>query len=234
LIHTALLLQTIQTLLSSQTCLFKEQRYGFDLYITFHDRAPLIASQQVTTDPQTTSNPKIEKPGTITSDSLAAESLQNGGSFGLGNHAAASQQPSASTTTNNTDTSGATTLHAAPDAEARQALENWNENAQLNSARGVHGNNSGTAPPPSSSYLANSSIAGSNVPHGKNVTEGGFDETAPNTSFNSDIGGENDPGRKALRDMQKSALQPVGVVGGAQQKGVTDDGQFDVLGDTSA
>jgi hypothetical protein len=34
--------------------------------------------------------------------------------------------------------------------------------------------------------------------------------------------------------MQKSALQPVGVVGGAGQKGVTDDGQFDVLGDTDA
>jgi hypothetical protein len=99
----------------------------------------------------------------------------------------------------------------------------------------VLGNNSGTAPPPSSSYLANSSsIAGPTVPRGKNITEGGFDENAPNASFNSDIGGKNDPGRKALRDMQKSALQPVGVVGGAGQKGVTDDGQFDVLGDTDA
>ncbi|KAI4842892.1 hypothetical protein E4T44_07054 [Aureobasidium sp. EXF-8845] len=193
-----------------------------------------LQGTKVTTDPQTTSDPKIEKPGTVTSDSLAAESLQNGGTFGLGNHAAASQQPSASTTTNNTDTSGATTLPAAPDAEARQALEGWNEDAQFNSARGVHGNNSGTATPPTSSYLANSSIAGFTAPHGKNITEGGFDGTAPNASFNSDIGGENDPGRKALRDMQKSALQPVGVVGGAQQKGVNDDGQFDVLGDTSA
>jgi hypothetical protein len=188
---------------------------------------------QVTKDPESTSNPKIEKPGTITSDSLAAESLRDGGSFGLGSHAAASQQPSASTNTNNTDTSGATTLPAAPDAEARQALEDWNEDAQFNAARGVQGNNSGSGPAATSSYLATST--GSAPPHGKNITEGGFDANAPNASFNNDIGGKNDPGRQALKDMQKSALQAVGDVGGAtKQKNVTDDGQFDVLGDTSA
>jgi hypothetical protein len=226
------------TTLHIQTCLLKEQKYihPHTGLLTKHTSDPCA---QVTNDPQSTSNPKIESTGTIISDSLAAESLRSGGSFG-GSHAAASQQPSSSTTTNNTDTSGATTLQPAPDAEARQALENWNEDAQLNSARGVHGNNSGTAPPPSSSYLATSSTAGStamdtvDTPHGKNITEGGFDANAPNASFNNDIGGKNDPGRKALRDMQKSALQPVGVVGGAQQEGVTDDGQFDVLGDADA
>ncbi|KAI4735471.1 hypothetical protein E4T50_14012 [Aureobasidium sp. EXF-12298] len=196
---------------------------------------------KVTTDPRGTQNPKIEKAGTITSDSLAAESLQSGGSFGLGSHAAASQQPSASTTTNNTDTSGATVLQAAPDAEARQALESWNEEAQLNAARGVLGNNSGSGPPPSSSYLAKSNTAdklgssGDQAPHGKNISEGGFDANAPNASFNGDIGGKNDPGRKALSDVQKNAQQPAGDAGGGpKQTGVSNDGQFDVLKDASA
>ncbi|OCK77186.1 hypothetical protein K432DRAFT_384892 [Lepidopterella palustris CBS 459.81] len=46
-------------------------------------------------------------------------------------------QPSYSTTTNNRDTSGATVLAAAPDAEAREAQEGWSENAQLNAGRGL-------------------------------------------------------------------------------------------------
>jgi hypothetical protein len=220
-----------------RTCLLKEQRYTLISKTRFLTKNTpsnqKFSLSQVTKDPESTSNPKIEKPGTITSDSLAAESLRDGGSFGLGSHAAASQQPSASTNTNNTDTSGATTLPAAPDAEARQALEDWNEDAQFNAARGVQGNNSGSGPAATSSYLATST--GSAPPHGKNITEGGFDANAPNASFNNDIGGKNDPGRQALKDMQKSALQAVGDVGGAtKQKNVTNDGQFDVLGDTSA
>ena len=203
-------------------------------------------SEKVTNDPQGTSNPKVEKAGTITSDSLAAESLQAGGSFGLGSHAAASQQPSASSTANNTDTSGADVLQAAPDAEARQALEGWNEEAQLNAARGVLGNNSGSGPAATSSYLAsnkNSTSTGSTAdnsgtsgqaPHGKNISEGGIDASAPNASFNGDIGGKNDPGRQALNDMQRNAQQSAGDAGGPKQKGVSNDGQFDVLKDTSA
>jgi hypothetical protein len=168
----------------------------------------------------------VEKPGTITSDSLAAESLQSGGSFGS-SHAAASLQPSTSTTTNNTDTSGATTLQAAPDAEARQALENWNEEVEFNTGKGL-----ASAPVAVSSYLANKGATDS--PHGKNITEGGFDGGAPNASFNGDIGGKNDPGRKALGDMQRNALQAAGDAGGERQGKVIDDGQFDVLGDASA
>ncbi|THW01019.1 hypothetical protein D6D02_03558 [Aureobasidium pullulans] len=194
---------------------------------------------KVTNDPQGINNPKVEKAGTITSDSLAGESLSQGGSFGAGSHAAASQQPSSSTTTNNTDISGATTLQAASDAEARQALEGWNEEAQLNAARGLssdHG--SRAAPPPTSSYLANgpantSGTAGQ-APHGKNISEGGFDSNAPNASFNNDIGGKNDPGRAALNDMQRNAQQSAGDAGIPKQGGVSNDGQFDALKDTSA
>lgn len=197
---------------------------------------------QVTNDPQGTSHPKVESAGTITSDSLAAESLSSNGSFGgKGSHAAASSQPSASSTTNNADTSGARVLQAAPDAEARQALEGWNEEAQLNSARGVLGNGAGSGPPPSSSYLAKNNTAdtssgtsGVQHPHGKNISEGNIDANAPNASFNTDIGGKNDPGRQAVNDLARNAQQSAGDAGLPKQKGVSNDGQFDVLKDASA
>ncbi|KAI4717494.1 hypothetical protein E4T48_06289 [Aureobasidium sp. EXF-10727] len=186
-------------------------------------------------------NPKIEKAGIVTSDSLAGESLSSGGSFGAGNHPAAMSQPSSSTTTNNTDTSGATTLQAAADAEARQALEDWNEEAQLNAARGLHaGNDSGAPAPPTSSYLATGASANSSgsltgqAPHGKNISEGGFDSNAPNASFDNEVGGKNDPARQAVNDMQRNAQQSAGDAGLPKQKGVSNDGQFDVLKDTSA
>ncbi|KAG9942996.1 hypothetical protein KCU85_g8957, partial [Aureobasidium melanogenum] len=193
---------------------------------------------KVTNTNEGINNPKVEKAGTVTSDSLAGESLKSGGTFGEGSHAAASSQPSSSTTTNNTDTSGATTLHAAADAEARQALEGWNEEAQLNAARGLSGNNSGAPPAPTSSYLAGSTANASGTtgqaPHGKNISEGGFDSNAPNASFNNDIGGKNDPGRSALNDMQRNAQQSAGDAALPKQQGVSNDGQFDVLKDTSA
>ena len=40
-------------------------------------------------------------------------------------------QPSKSVNTNTTDTSGATQLDPAPDAEARQAKNDWKEETQL-------------------------------------------------------------------------------------------------------
>lgn len=101
---------------------------------------------KVTTDPESTRNPIQEGVGTITSDSLAAESLKDGGSFGEDNpKAAASKQPSASTTTNTTDTSNATRLDPAVDAQAREAQEGWDEEKTISSARGL-GKESGVGP----------------------------------------------------------------------------------------
>lgn len=199
---------------------------------------------QVTKDPEALNNPKYEGAGTITSDSLAGESLSSGGSFGANSGATASAQPSSSTTTNNTDISGATTLAPAPDAEARQAGEEWSETAQLNAGRGLtsdtggkpyntttgSGSNVGTAP----SY-ASAAGGGDSKPKGQNITEGGFDSDAPNASFGTEIGTKKDPGRQALADIQKADAQAGGDAGGPRQTGVSNDGQFDALGgDTSA
>lgn len=84
--------------------------------------------------------------GTVTSDSLAGESLKSDGSFGSDNpKAAASQQPSASSNTNNTDTSNATRLDPAVDAHTREAQEGWNEEKTISSGRGL-GKESGVGP----------------------------------------------------------------------------------------
>lgn len=67
-------------------------------------------------------DPKVEKPGHITSDSLAAESLSSGGGFAanIDGKTSASSVPSGSTTANVADTSGANVLPPAPSASERQ------------------------------------------------------------------------------------------------------------------
>ena len=67
-------------------------------------------------------------------------------------------------------------------------------------------------------------------PKGKNITEGGFDDDpSNNASFNADIGTENDPGRKAVGDMQKKAQTASGGTGPRQAPGESDNSQYDVL-----
>ena len=67
-------------------------------------------------------------------------------------------------------------------------------------------------------------------PKGKNITEGGFDDDpSNNASFTSEIGTEDDPGRKAVSDMQKKAQSASGGTGPRQAPGESDNSQYDVL-----
>lgn len=72
----------------------------------------------------------------------------------------------------------------------------------------------------------------SGKPKGKNLTEGGFDDTddsaANNASFTADIGTENDPGRTAEQGFQHANAAVAGG-GGPRQSEVTGKGQYDVL-----
>ena len=75
----------------------------------------------------TAANPKAPKPsgeeqepvGQIASDSLAAESIKEGGAFAENDNAAISSVKGANSTLNNTDTSGATVLQPAADGTER-------------------------------------------------------------------------------------------------------------------
>lgn len=183
---------------------------------------------QVTNDPGR--QEKKESSGLVTSDSLAAESLKSGGDFAATTGAAASGVPSKSTTANNTDTSGATVLPAAVDAEARQAQEGWNEAAQLNAGRSLATGGGATA---GHGATTSDLLAEQQKPKGQNVKEGGFDGSAPNASFNTAIGTNKDPGRAALEGFQKSNADAVSG-GGAKQTNLSSDGQYDSLKDASA
>ncbi|KAK5130432.1 hypothetical protein LTR08_002131 [Meristemomyces frigidus] len=210
---------------------------------------------------------KNENPGTVTSDSLAGESVQSGGSFAANSDArGVMDQPSSSTNTNNTDISGATTLNAAPNADARDAKEAWSESSKINAGEGLSSSSGsgesrsggsstfttsgGSSGFPSSGGDENSnpssgsgsggrsgngsgSTGGAAQPKGDNLQEGGFSSEDPNSSFDTDIGGKNDPGRAALGTMEASNV-PFAGGAGPRQGEVTQDGQFDALGETSA
>jgi hypothetical protein len=186
---------------------------------------------QVTTDPRSQNDPKNENPGVVTSDSLAAQSIREGGSFAANSDARGPMdQPSYSTNTNTTDTSNAVRLEPAVDAEARQASEEWNESAQLNATLSGKGPTYNTASGGSDSGVTSAAGNVEPKPKGQNLQEGGFDPNAPNASFNTDIGSKNDPGRAALDRIDV----PVAGGAGPRQSNLTNDGQFDVLKDASA
>ena len=194
---------------------------------------------KVTTDPAS-NNVIHEAVGIVTSDSLAAESK----SFGAGSSkAAVSAQPSASTTTNNTDTSNATRLDPAIDAEARGAQEEWSEESQLKAGQQLGtkglGKESGVGPTwntvksgpgaadvaPTGSYASEVNNGG---PKGANLTED--DELRGKTVFGK-VGTVQDPGRVAELEFAKRNA----VTGGPKDAAQSGESKFSVLGgDTSA
>ncbi|KAF2710000.1 hypothetical protein K504DRAFT_466445 [Pleomassaria siparia CBS 279.74] len=197
---------------------------------------PAGHGQKVTTDPR--SKQVIhESTGLVTSDSLAAESLKGEDGFASDNpHAAASGVPSKATTSNTTDTSNATRLAPAVDAEAREAQEGWSETSQLNASRNINsGGETGftTGEEVKGGYAGASDGArtpGDLKPKGKNITEGGFDSDGPNASFNNaEIGSKKDPGRVAEAKFGLENARSGADAGRAKDTGLTGDSQFDAL-----
>lgn len=186
----------------------------------------------------------------ITSDSLAADSLRDGGDFADGK-AGISGQKSEGSTASNTNTSGASKLNAAPDAEARMAAEEWSETSQLNASSKVRKTTGGEptykTPADDAGFEEESSSAGvapyattqhqvpsQMKPKGKNIEEGGFDENAPNASFKYDIGSKNDPGLAAEQKFTKQNAMNASDSGRATDSKVSNDGQYDALKDEEA
>lgn len=142
----------------------------------------------------------------------------------------------------NTNTSGATRLDPASDAEARLAESDWAEEKKLGDASSTSysgpqtssqtpSGNGGTAP----SYITSQNLA-DGKPKGKNLT-GGFDSSdGKNASFNSEIGGKNDPGRLAEQKFERENAQAGNNAGFPRDRRVEKGtGVYDALGgDTSA
>jgi len=202
------------------------------------------------TDPTQTIN---ESTGAVASDSLAAESTRSGGGFSSNPNSTPLGVSGSNSTFANTNTSGATRLDPASDAETRMAQEDWAEERKVGSGAtsypnaaggqskalavedttgsyqtGGNTSSAGTAP----SYV-NSQGRDESGPHGKNVTEGGFESNdRKNASFNGDIGGKNDPGRAAISGFQRANAEGGGVP--PKQAGGLGESGYDVLGDTEA
>jgi len=201
------------------------------------------------TDPNA---PSLEEgAGPVASDSLAAESTRAGGGFSENRNSEPQGVQGANSTFANANTSGATRLDPASDAEARLAQEDWEEERKLgagaNSYPAAAGGQSkglaventegsyetggassaaGTAP----SYV-NSQFEDQAGPHGKNLTEGGFESNdSKNASFNQEIGTKNDPGRLAEEKMQRSNADAAGDAAMPRQQGVTGGNEYDALG----
>jgi len=194
---------------------------------------------------------KEEFAGAVASDSLAADSTRSGGVFSENRGAAPQSVSGNSSTFANTNTSGATKLDPAPDAESRLAQDSWKEekgvypdavgdqskSTAVEDTTGSNqtGGNTGSADA-APTYVNNQYIRDPSGPKGANLTEGGFDsDDKNNASFNNEIGTENDPGRLAEGKFQRENAESGPDAGYPRQKGVTGEGSFDALGgETSA
>jgi len=93
----------------------------------------------------TAANPRADNPqqggqeatGAVASDSLAAESMKQGGGFSGNDNAHVMGVKGANSTLNTTDTSGATALHAAPDGATREKQDAMGQGADEKGVTGL-------------------------------------------------------------------------------------------------
>ncbi|KAH6683046.1 hypothetical protein B0J14DRAFT_574964 [Halenospora varia] len=204
-----------------------------------------------------------EGAGAVASDSLAAESTRSGGGFADNKGGEPQGVSGANSTFANTNTSGATRLDPASDAEARMAQEDWAEEKKLGAAStsyptavgrqskahavgyssgqstgggsGVYSTQGSGSADTAPSYVTSQYVDPAR-PKGQNLKEGGFTSNdKKNASFNSEIGSKNDPGRLAEQKMFRANADVAGDAAMPRQKGTTGDNPYDGLGgETSA
>ena len=191
-------------------------------------------------------NPINEGAGTVTSDSLAAESTRAGGEFAENRDAEQDGVSSKSSTANTPATSAAPKLAPAPDAESRLDGEERSSSSRSTGSgatnypeaaggqAGLDGRqSSGNRIPTAPSYVKADVLdpSMSAKPKGTNLTEGGFDsDDSKNASFTADIGSKDDPGRLAEQKFQRSNADSAPDAGrGPRQKLASGEGQYDTL-----
>jgi hypothetical protein len=180
--------------------------------------------------------------GLVTSDSLAAESKLNGGTFGANNpRVGVSKQPSNSTTSNVTDTSAAERLDPAPDAATRDhgfnaqdifnkgRVEPYTHKPVTNDTDDAGNDQSYEKSVGSEDFSNDRQPASSTGRSSEAQRDSDFDDSAPNASFNNDIGGPNDPGRVAVNEIVKRNNENAGNSGRPRDMNVNGEGLYDNL-----
>ncbi|PYI21609.1 hypothetical protein BO99DRAFT_410832 [Aspergillus violaceofuscus CBS 115571] len=208
-------------------------------------------STKVTSDPERYEQPIQEPSGPVTKDSLAAESATKGGAFAQNRGAQPMGVSGQNSTVTNTDTSNARKIEPASQqpqpqsqqpntdkihphqhqprhnvGQQQQQQQQQQQKHQQAPASGS-GYQGGVAPSYVHDVLDN---LGNTKPKGTNLQEGDIPDDAPNASYTTDIGSENDPGRLAQGGFQLRSAEsgPAGTPAG-RQKGVDDQQPFQAL-----
>jgi hypothetical protein len=173
-----------------------------------------------------------ESPGPITTDSLAAESSRAGGAFSRNPNSEPQSVAGSNSTFTTTNTSGATRLDPASDAEARMVQSDWAEERKLSG--GVLKYEAIEDSSKTAKSSDKTSQAKNDAAKGMGLHEGGLDsDDRKNASFNSEIGTENDPSRKT--EIAFEMLNAGGDTGFPRQGRVSGKNPYETLNnDTTA
>lgn len=190
---------------------------------------------KVTTDPRT--QQRIEEPsGPITNDSLAAESIREGGGFSGNRGAEAMGMSGNQSTVTNTNTSASIKLPSAPFGAQRQDRHEEQKYPECvvgqGNFPGTHMDNSGYAGGSTAAKremgikageysTASSSSGGSQFNDVTDIQAGGLpSDDVKNVSFNSEVGSGQDPGRDAISQFQHSNAHSANESARPHQKGI--------------
>ncbi|CAI7614064.1 unnamed protein product [Penicillium glandicola] len=189
---------------------------------------------KVTSDPRT--EQRIEEPsGPITNDSLAAESIRQGGGFSGNRGAEAMGVSGNQSTVKNVNTSASIKLPSAPFGALRQDRHEEQKYPECvvgqGNFPGTHLDNTGYSGGSTAAkkemgikageYSTASSSGGGSQSNEviSNIEKGGFPpDDAENASFKSELGSGQDPGRDAIRQFQHSNAHSANESARAHQK----------------
>jgi hypothetical protein len=178
---------------------------------------------------------KEEGAGKVASESLAAESIKEGGDFtsnegirGENQQSSGSENTSAGRTTNTSSAPSSNSAQSGSGKSSSGRTTNTSSAPGSNSKSGQSDSaNGGDAP----SYVENQYIRNPGGPHGKNITEG-FDDSKTEDglkkALKSEPGSDDDPSRVAELRFQESQTA-AGRDAGPKQTGLSSETPFDAL-----
>ena len=168
---------------------------------------------------------KAEFPGSHSSQGYAGGPTSAKQEMSLGNSSSTYQTSNSGSTGDSSSSGNASSIGGSPSTGNTSSTGGNSSNTGAPSNGGS--SNAGTAPGYVASVVSNPGQSGK--PHGKNITEGGFDsDDSKNASFNSEIGSKNDPGRKAENDFRSQTQTTSGAIG-PRQYGVQGGSTYGVL-----
>ncbi|KAF4989126.1 hypothetical protein FGRMN_9311 [Fusarium graminum] len=175
---------------------------------------------------------KQEGAGKVASESLAAESLQEGGEFTSNEGIRGENQPSSgSENTSSGRTTNTSSSHESGSGLGSSRSENTSSaprsNSKSESGSGSGSSHADTAP----SYVNNQYIRAPGGPHGKNLHEGIDDSNTQDglkKALASEPGSEDDPSRLAELQFQKNQ-SAAGRDAGPRQSELSSETAFDAL-----